>query len=435
MKNRIGKILALVLALALLLGTTAVAETAAQDPVTITITWWGGQGRHDYTQKLLDLYTSENPHVTFEAVPSGWDGYFDKLATNAATASMPDIVQMDYMYIATYAANGTLADIGQYIADGVIDVSGIDANILASGNIGGKAVGLPLSTSIMALSYNPAVLEEAGVAAPTTDWTWAEFQEIMKKIASTTGKFGAGYSPFDDTNILNYWVRQHGSSLFAADKKSLGYEDDAILTEFLQLWKDLIDAGAAPNPDEYEQIATLGKEAGPVITGNAGFRSDWNNYTVIAAGAGNATLKMVTPPLRDSANEHKGLWLKPGMFFSIAESSKVKDECARFINWFVNSEEANAIIMGERGTPISAKIREYLIASGKLSDQQIDMFNYVDIAAKYSGLTPAADPAGISEINRTFKDIAYSVFYGQRTPAEAAAQFRTEANEILAANN
>lgn len=45
------------------------------------------------------------------------------------------------------------------------------------------------------------------------------------------------------------------------------------------------------------------------------------------------------------------------------------------------------------------------------------------------------DPAGISEINTIFKNIGYAVFYGQTTPADAAAQFRTEVNAVLEANN
>ena len=59
--------------------------------------------------------------------------------------------------------------------------------------------------------------------------------------------------------------------LFAADNKSLGFDDQQVLTDYFQLWKDLIAAGAAPNPDEYEQIATLGNEASPVITGDAAY--------------------------------------------------------------------------------------------------------------------------------------------------------------------
>ena len=53
--------------------TEATAEST-DEPVTIRITWWGGQTRHDLTQQVLDLYTSEHPNVTFEAMPGGTAG-------------------------------------------------------------------------------------------------------------------------------------------------------------------------------------------------------------------------------------------------------------------------------------------------------------------------------------------------------------------------
>ena len=413
--------------------SSAAASTSADAPVTLRITWWGGQTRHDLTQQVLDLYTSEHPNVTFEAVPSGWDGYFEKLATDTATGGMPDIVQMDYMYISTYAQNGSLADLSSYISDGTIDASGIDEALMNASNIGGKTVGIPLSTSLVSFTYNPSVLEEAGVEAPADGWTWDDFAAAAKTVKEKTGKYGMSTSPVIDTNLFNYWVRGYGENLFSEDKKSLGYEDDKITEDFFAYWLDLIDAGAVPNPDEYEQIATLGNDANPVITNDAAFHQSWNNFTTIGANAGNDTLKMVTPPT--NAKNTKALWYKPGMFFCVSETSNVKKEAAEFINWFLNSDEANDIMMGERGTPSSAAAREHLINSGKLSAQQQDMFNFVDTAAAYCGDTPAADPAGISEINTIFKNIGYAVFYGQTTPADAAVQFRSEVNAVLAANN
>ena len=139
-------------------------ESAGGDgTVNLKITWWGSQTRHDYTQKLLDAYTEEHPEVTFEAIPAGWDGYFDKLSTQAASGSMPDIVQMDYLYISTYAKNNTVADLQTFIDDGTIDVSGIDENILNSGRINDKMAGLVLSTSMLTIGYNPDVLSQAKV--------------------------------------------------------------------------------------------------------------------------------------------------------------------------------------------------------------------------------------------------------------------------------
>ena len=415
--------------------TTESAETTEKEDeeVVLKITWWGGQGRHDYTQELLDLYTELNPHVTFEAIPSGWDGYFDKLSTQAASGAMPDIVQMDYLYISTYAKNNSVADLQPFIADGTIETSNIDENLLKTGNIDGKMAGLVLSSSLLAIGYNPAVLEEAGMAEPDSSWTWSDFIKINETITEETGKYGAPTGTVTDTNLFNYWVRQHGAALFSEDNLSLGYEDDKIFTDYITMWKDLMDKNVVPNPDEWAQIETLGQEASPIVTGDGGMMVEWNNYAAKLSGV-NDSLKVVSPPLSDNSDD-KGLWMKPGMFFAVAETSNVKKEAAEFINWFVNSEEANDIIVGERGTPSSAAIRGHLVASGMLNEKQQEMFNFVDDAASLCGETPAPDPIGMAELNDVFKNMVNAAYYGQLSPEEAAANFRAEANEILERNN
>lgn len=406
---------------------------SAGEPVTLKITWWGGQGRHDYTQKMLDAYTASHPNVTFEAMPSGWDGYFDKLATQAASGSMPDIVQMDYLYITTYAKNNSLADLQQFVADGTIDTSKIDENLLNTGNIDGKLNGLVLSSSYISVGYNPEVLAEAGVEEPTGSWTWDDFVKTAETVKEKTDKYGMAGGPVDDTNLFNYWVRQHGESLFSEDKKAIGYADDKLCADFIQMWADLMAKGAAPNPDEYAAIQTLGEEGRPVVTGEGAMLTEWNNYATKVSGT-NDKLKMVTPPMV-AGSDTKGLWMKPGMFFSIAETSKVKKEAAEFIDWFINSEEANDIMMAERGTPVSSEIRDYMVSSGKLSDQQAAMFKGVEDALALCGETPDPDPVGMSEVNESFKNAAYSAFYGQVSPEEAAAKFRKDADAILSRNN
>ncbi len=413
-------------------GGTSESTTANKDgdKTTIKITWWGGQSRHDYTQKLLDAYTKEHPDVEFEAVPSGWDGYFDKLSTQAASGSMPDIVQMDYLYISTYAKNNSVADLQEFIDDGTIDTSNIDEKLLNTGKIGDKMAGMVLSSSILAVGYNPDTLEKAGVSEPKEDWTWSDYIEMNKKVSESTGSpsalVAAGVT--GDTNVFNYWVRQHGESLFSEDGTSLGFEDDTITEEYFQMWKDMMDENVSPDPDEMNQILTLGQEAGPIVTGEAGTIFEWNNYASKLSSV-NDKLKIATPPLSDDS-EDKGLWIKPGMFFSVAETSKVKKEAAEFIDWFINSEEANDIMMAERGTPVSSAIRDYMTESGKMNDQQIEMFEYVDKALELSGDTPAPDPSGISEVNAAFDKAGTSVFYGQATAEEAAKAFRKEANAI-----
>ena len=422
MKKRMKKLASLLLAGAMVVSLAACGSSNDSDggsdssdgKVTIKITWWGGDSRHTYTQELLDAYMAENPNVEFEATPAGWEGYFDKLSTQAASGSMPDIVQMDYLYIATYAQNGSLADLSEFIEDGTIDTTNVDDATLNTGLIDDKMAGIPAGTNALAVTYNPEVLEAAGVEAPTDDWTWDDYVALNTAVSEATGEesaLTATIGPFGDMNFFNYYVRQHGETLFSEDGTSLAFEDDSITAEYFQMWADMAAADVTPDPDEQSQIATLGIESLPVVTGEAGTTLEWNTYAnkVVAS---NPNLKLALMP---GANENNAMWLKPAMFWSVSETSEVKEECAKFIDWMINSEEANDIIMAERGVPISSEIRDYLRNKEDVDQTMIDMFDYVDKVTEIAGECPAADPGGISEINKAFNDAGNSVMYGQAT--------------------
>jgi multiple sugar transport system substrate-binding protein len=399
------------------------------EPVQLTITWWGGQPRHDYTQKLLDLYTKEHPNVTFQATPSGWSGYFDKLSAQAAASSMPDIIQMDYSYLATFSKNDTLADLQPFVDNKTLDVSKIDPNLLSSGEVNGKLTAAVISSTALAVAYNPDVFKQAGLEMPKSGWTWQNFMDDMKTIQAKTGSYGTQPLSASDTANFEYWARQHGQTLYSPDGTKLGYTDDKIMADFLQMQKTLSDEKAMPNPDEWAQIASKGDQGWPLVTGKAGVTFDWANVTVRQAGL-NPNLKLVTPP--QDPNNTKALWIKPGMFFSIAKTSKHQEEAAKFINWFINSKEANDIIKAERGIPVSSDIRSAMKDS--LTPQQQDMFNYIDEATKYSSKIDPPQPQGAAEVVKLFMDEINKVLYNMSTPDQAAAEFRQKANEILARN-
>ena len=419
----------LIAALPLSAGGSKEQETEGN---TLTMTWWGGQQRHEQTQQLFDEYSKENPGLTIKGTPSNWDGYFEKLATQAASGSMPDIVQMDYLYIKTYAANGSLLDLTPYTENGTLDVSTIDEALLSSGEIDGKLVGIPVTTSIISFPTSAKLLAEAGVEIPESDWTWDDFIAICHQVKDKTGKYGFGIIPSIDTNFFNYWVRQHGAALFSENQTSLGYDDDQIMIDWLDMWKGLMDDGCTPNPDEYAQIQVAGTDSSPIVTDDAAFIQEWNNFNTKVESK-NPDLVLLTPPLLEGGES--GLWLKPGMFLSIASNSSNVDKAAAFINWFENSEAANDIMMAERGTPSSSTVRDYMTSSGKLSEAQKAMFQYTSDAAAISGPALPPDPQGIAEINEAYAEAINNVLYGLKTSAEAAADFRTAANEILERNN
>lgn len=402
------------------------------EKITIRIAWWGDSGRQKLTQQVLDLYEEEHENITFEPVVSDWDGYFDKLAIQTASGSMPDIVQMDYMYINTYTRNRSLADLSEYIEDGTIDISLIDRDLLDTGEVDGRITGIPFSTNIMAVGANPSIFEEAGIALPESGWTWNEFKEAVETIYEKTGKLGVAVSPVEDVNILQCWLRQNGEELFRSDYQGLDC-DDSTLAAYLDFFKELMDSGAMPDPDEYAKIQTLGIQNGPVATKDAAMILEWHNYGVKIEEQ-NDEIEMLPMPTIEK-DGRSGLWQKPGMFFSVSDTSAAKDVCAEFINWLINSEEANLLLRGERGVPASLEMREVMLESGELTPQQEKMYAYIDEMASLCGETPPPDPTGLGQINDALKNTAYEVFYGQTGSDEAVKKFRTQAEEILKENN
>lgn len=397
-------------------------------PVKLTVAWWGSQLRHEYTNKLLAIYTAKHPNVTFESKAYGWEGYFDKLSAQAAGNTMPDIIQMDYSYISTFTKNDTLADLATFINDKTIDLSYVDSNLADNGKVGGKYTGIVLGSTALAMVYNPEVLAKAGLSVPTTGWTWSDFEKDMYEIKEKTGDYGI--SKIDNVSTFPYWVRQFGKTLYSPNGTKLGYDDDKVFIEYVKMLQRLQSAKAMPNPDEWAQISANGKESEAVVTGAAGVTLDVANFAVIASKS-NPNLKLVTPPY--SSTGIKALWNKPSMFFSVSKASKNQKAAAEFINWFINNEEANKVIRAERGIPVSSKIKESLKES--LTVQQKDMFDYLDVAIQNSGKADPPEPAGVAEVNRVLTDSINLVLYNKTTEEKAAADFRTKADEILSRNS
>ena len=105
-----------------------------------------------------------------------------------------------------------------------------------------------------------------------------------------------------------------------------------------------------PTPMSTSRLLPWATTRTPVITNDAAFHQSWNNFTTIGANAGNDTpeswlLRRPTPP----TPRHCGTSLVCSS--PLPRPSSVKKEAAEFINWFLNSDEANDIMMGERGTP------------------------------------------------------------------------------------
>lgn len=84
--------------------------------ITLRFSWWGGDARHEATLEALKLYTQKFPNVKVEGEYSGWDGYVQKLSTQIAGGSAPDIISIPDIEAYNLIKQGTLLDLHPYAA-------------------------------------------------------------------------------------------------------------------------------------------------------------------------------------------------------------------------------------------------------------------------------------------------------------------------------
>lgn len=410
-------------------GATSAAETtkagsdtqaASGDKVTLNLTWWGNQTRNDVTKKAADLYMSQNPNVEIKVEFTDWSGYWDKLSAMAAGGNMPDIVQMDYSYLNQYQKSGQLADLSEFISNGTIDTSKVPESIIESGSIDGKCYAISLGSNAPMMVYDKAIVEKAGVTIPEQP-TIEEFYDISKTIYEKTGTktyFDGGI------NMMQIVARTNDSHLF--DELKDGKEDSMKLhfdnvekfakAEF-SISADLL---AEKNPDVVETK--------PIIDSTTWNDFSYSNqYISISSSAGRDLGITMYPTTKEAKSQP--MYLKPSQFFSVSESSKNKEEAAKFIDWFVNSTEANDILLAERGIPINSDVADEIKPKTDAVAQNV--FDYIAKVSEIATPIDAPDPAGKGEVEALGKTVVEAIRYGDATGDDAVAQFVPEAKRIL----
>lgn len=390
------------------------------EKITLNICWWGNQIRNDVTKKAVDLYVSQNPNIEINVEFTDWTGYWDKLSAMAAGGNLPDIIQQDYSYISQYQQSGLLADLTPFIENGTIQTQNIPQSVIESGSIDEKCYAISLGSTVPMMLYDKAIVEEAGITIPD-QMTMDQLFDICQTIYEKTGV----HSYYDDSfTMLQMVARGQGSHIF--DELPSG-DASSSLKQF-----ELIDHFS--NEDFFIPMDLLAEKGANVVeTRPIIDQTTWNDFSfsnlfnsfVTTSGR---EMGMTMYPLLDE-NADNPMFLKPSMFFSIAESSAHKEEAAKFIDWFTNSAECNEILLAERGVPINTEVAESI--KTLVDETTQDVFDYVAKVSEVATAIDNPDPTGKAEIDTLRQEMIDNLYYEEMTADEAAEQFAKSSQQIL----
>lgn len=411
--------------------TSGEATTETSDGSTVlTFTWWGNQVRNERTQAALDLYSEQNPGVTFDAQFAEWNDYWNKLATASAGNALPDIVQMDYSYLEQYASNGLLVDLTPYIENGTIKTENVDQTILDSGKSGdGGIYALCNGVNAPAMLYNKTLLDENGIAIKD-NMTMDEFLAVSKEVYEKTGyKTNLAYG---SDAFIDYYCRAYDETVYLSD--SLG-ASEATLDAFYSLYEDGISEGWLIDPSVFAEVTVSSVEQDPLVYNSSPETASWcflaytNQYAAVKSAAPEGMeIGITTWPSPDPV---KSDFLKPSQFFAISSDSANPDEAAKVLDFITNSVDCNNILLGERGVPINSSVSDAI--SANLTEEDREVIHFIDevVTPNCSTISPPA-PTAASQVYNLNDLLVEQVCYGQLTAAEAAQQMLEQGNAMMA---
>jgi multiple sugar transport system substrate-binding protein len=395
-------------------------EGLSNKPVSLRFTWWGADERQKRTQQVIDLFHKAHPNITVSGEFKDWNGYWDSLSTTMAANDAPDIIQMDELYISSYAERGGLLDLNT--AKKYLNTGEFDKNALATGAIGGNQYGLPVGLTAYSIVVNPDLLAQYGVAMPDdSTWTWDDLKKFGAQVSAASGGKVTGVQSWGfDAGGLNIWARQAGASLYDDKGKKVTIPPD-VLANYWSYLLDMSKTGVAPPASVTIERAAAGLNKSGTATNTSAFGTWWNTQLTSLSAASGAKLKLLKLPGEAQAKGH-GAYFKPSMYWSVSARTKHPAEAALFVDFLANNDDAAKIMLTDRGVPANKKIRTAI--ADQLKDTDRAAADYLDKITV--GSPPRVTPKGASTIEAILKRHTEQVLFGQATPEAAAKSFIAE---------
>ncbi len=247
MKRVLAGLLSLVMIMGMLAGCNK-KEEGTDGKVTIKYTTYSAGPDHiKDLEQMIAAFEKQNTNIHVEYEIIGYDDYFTKLQTQASSKTLPDVFEINYENFVTYAKNGVLLDITELSEkDDSFTPDLLSGDAYNYFKYDEKLYGLTEKFSDVVMYYNKDLFDKAGVAYPTTEWTWKEELEAAQKLTKD-GVYGS-YSPVQ-YNELYKTVAQNGGALFDQDGKPT-IDSEANTEAFTWMLDKMLKYNIQPTPEQ-----------------------------------------------------------------------------------------------------------------------------------------------------------------------------------------
>ncbi|MEU9574341.1 extracellular solute-binding protein [Streptomyces massasporeus] len=179
---------ALVASLALAATACGGSDSGDKADGPVTITWWDTSNATNEAptyKALVKEFEAANKGVKVKYVNVPFDQAQNKFDTAAGSKGAPDVLRSEVGWTPAFAKKGFFLPLDG--TDALAEQDKFKPNLIKQAQYEGKTYGAPFTTDTLALVYNKALFEKAGVEAPKT---WDDLKKAAATIKAKTGVDG-----------------------------------------------------------------------------------------------------------------------------------------------------------------------------------------------------------------------------------------------------
>lgn len=385
-------------------------------PAEIRMGWWGNDDRAARTLAVIELFEAAYPDISVIGEPNGGTpDHFQIIDTQLAGNNAPDIIQFggnwpDYQQylepLNDYLGEQLLINTAElFDQSALVPATAADDNLYA----------VSLGTNTLVLIYNKTMIEAAGVDLPEDNMTW---EALIDYGTALKENLPEGVAPFVDNsmnqaNYLSYFYTQQGTDIWTLDDGGTSYATVDSARAWLQMWADMRAEGLVPDAETTYTYTEDGPDSSALVAGEAAIGLVWSNQAAAYQAAMTDEIGITTLPV----GGEDSYVIQMSQYLGMNNASQNKEAAALFINFFVTSPEAGAILETNRGVPSSPVVRQAIAESATATDAAVyGIYEAVADRMIPQGPNLPNDQEFVNELEL----IGQQVAYGESTVDQAA---------------
>ena len=419
-------------------GSADTASSSASDSsgtggetAEIRFSWWGGDSRHEATEKAIAAFEAKYPNIKVEAEYGAWNGWGQKQSLNLSGGNGADVMQINWGWLDSYGQGGNaFIDLNEYSDE--LDLSQFPQESLDSCTINGKLMAVPVSLTGRLFYWNKTTFDEVGCQIPFDRESLLAAGAAFK--AYDEDAYPLVLQAYDRMIFMVYYLESVYNKPWVEDGQ-LQYTKEEI-AEGMEFMNQLEDAHVIPT------LAVLDGDMSDSIDKNA----KWINGKYAGIYTWDSSAKKMSDALEESVDkpgqemvmgdfiqfgDYNGGFTKIAQAFAIPSACKYPREAAMLIDFLLNDPEGVEICGTERGIPCSMAAVKLLDEKNigdelaKESNEAVISHCKFSIDSKFENPDLQANPDGV------YYKVFGKLSAREKEPAEAAAELIKGVNECL----